>query len=188
MQSKINEDVLMTISEEDIDNFFKLAVAAIKDENEFWNTKLRDYGVVGYYTWRHHGIWFLVEQAIVYVILRRLVDEQFRLEVLWEQPYPGNKRLHVDIALKGEKPVFIEFKASRFRKGYSDVKNDVEKLRNTKQVRGFIFCIWLDAEELDRMQIDYKLELRHLETLDTFILEGKRLVQKTLTLAMFEVK
>lgn len=84
------------------------------------------------YTQQHNGIGCLYETTMVYVVLKRLLSEQFPLKVSWEHPYPGQPTLHSDLALLDDNnnlDSLVEFKIWLSEDG-SEVRSDVLKLKN----------------------------------------------------------
>ncbi len=133
--------------EQDMKQFFEIAYTAIEQEDiilrklfgETENNKKL-------YEKEHNGICCLYETTFVYLIFKALLENNFKYKVDWEEPYPSNKGLHSDLALKDENgniQAFIEFKIWQ-ENNCKSITDDIKKLisePNTNVPNKYIFVI-----------------------------------------------
>lgn len=133
--------------DEDMKQFFEIAYTAIEQEDIILrklfektdnNKKL--------YKDEHNGICCLYETTLVYLIFKALLENNFKYKVSWEQPYPSDKSLHSDLALKddtGKIQAFIEFKIWK-ENNCKSITDDINKLKvepETEVPHKYIFVI-----------------------------------------------
>jgi hypothetical protein len=130
------------LSNEEMNKFFEIAFHALKAED----AELRKYFIntQKFYAKFHHGIGYVYEPALFYVVFRALLTRSFPLEVHWEYPYP-DKRARMDLGFlnpKGDIIGCIEAKGF-YKKDW--ILADIMKMQRRglpQDARKFAFVVW----------------------------------------------
>lgn len=79
----------------------------------------------------HHGISWLTESTIMYLICRSLIKNRFRYQVRAEQPYPDYNNKYADLTIlnNGEWIACIEAKWIQDQKTVEGAKKDIERMK-----------------------------------------------------------
>lgn len=178
--------------------FFTIAFEALDEENKFLKNNLSKTNL--YDKW-HHGLSFLFETTLVYLIFRKLLEKNFPYEVIWEDSYTHVRSLKADLALEhSEGKIYIEFKIWN-KENAEDIETDLVKLYPLiKQGnRCFEFIVWRANKGEEEIHLNYlinesrfnyglqlqKFECNHFET--GFIDKQKKQTPMTYMVALFEV-
>ena len=135
--------------------FFKAMLTAIKNEEIELNNLFVINNTI--YEKNHQGVCNLYETTFVYLIFKELLKRQFPYKVIWECPYPGNKKEHCDIGLEngvtGELEALIEFKLW-IKEDDNAIKSDIRKLQevNVSNCNRYIVVIGYGGDLKDNDQ------------------------------------
>lgn len=188
--------------EKDMKQFFEIAYTVIKQEDiilrklfgETENNK-KLYGK------EHNGICCLYETTFVYLIFKALLENNFKYKVAWEEPYPSNKGLHSDLALKNDKDkiqAFIEFKIWK-ENDCKSITDDINKLKSepkNKVPNKYIFVIGYggvlkeNKTFLENQNLDMIEEVDKPKSFDTkfWNVKEKKFVQNNINFFMYKIK
>lgn len=182
--------------------FFAITLEALEEENRFL---MNNFSKTNLYDKWHHGLSFLFETTLVYLVFRKLLEKDFPFEVIWEDSYTQMHSLKSDLtivhseALKDK--IYIEFKIWR-KETAEDIEADLIKLSPLikKGERCFEFVLWRARKGEEETHLNYlenqkifkdQLYLNTIECkhFDTKFVDNKLLEQITMSymVALFEV-
>lgn len=188
--------------EKDMKQFFEFAYKAIEQEDIILRSLFgKSYNNKKLYDNEHNGVCCLYETTFVYLIFKELLKNDFKYKVAWEEPYPSNKGLHSDLALKddnGKIQAFIEFKIWK-ENDCKSITDDINKLKTepkSEVPNKYIFVIGYggDLEEnktfLEKQNLDMLEEVDEPRSFDTkyWNVKENKFVPNNINFFMYKIK
>jgi hypothetical protein len=180
------------MSTEVMNKFFGLAYDALREENAFLHEHLSE---IPYYEDFPHGVLFLYETTMAYLIFRRNLSTNSNLSISWEKSYPDTVSKKCDLTRNHNGvDAFIEIKIWTDNTGAS-IKSDLEKMEELreKSKNCYELVILRDKDEI-RVQEDLewlmtKFSLREVNhrIFDTSIFVRKKQQTMKCMIVLFEV-